>query len=199
MEKYYSMSKITILDLVESWLTAISHGGQRLALVYAVDRYFGSSRPQISLIRHPAAFPAMSPLLTSDLLLALLGLFIPPFPVMVKTGVCSAHTLINIVLSILGGVPGVIHCWYIIISHPDDGIPFLNSPQGNYALVPDAEAQAGSSGRSEGSVSPGGPALSSQAPAQSAQQYADEPGSSNAGPPPAYGAIVGDNKVQYNG
>lgn len=130
---------------------------------------------------------------------------------MVKTGVCSAHTLINIVLSILGGVPGVIHCWYIIISHPDDGIPFLNSPQGNYALVPDAEAQAGSSGRPEGYVSPGEPALSSQspvqspaqapaqAPAQSSQHYADEPGTSNAGPPPAYGTIVGDNKVQYNG
>ncbi|KAF2090601.1 UPF0057-domain-containing protein [Saccharata proteae CBS 121410] len=50
---------------------------------------------------------------TSDVLLYFLALFLPPVPVFLKRG-CGADFLINICLTILGWIPGVIHAWYII-------------------------------------------------------------------------------------
>ncbi|QDS70875.1 plasma membrane proteolipid Pmp3 [Venturia effusa] len=50
---------------------------------------------------------------TADVCLYFLGLFLPPVPVFLKRG-CGADFLINICLSILGWIPGVLHCWYII-------------------------------------------------------------------------------------
>lgn len=50
---------------------------------------------------------------TSDVLLYFLALFIPPVPVFVKRG-CGADVLINILLWVLGWIPGVIHAFYII-------------------------------------------------------------------------------------
>ncbi|KAK3687734.1 hypothetical protein B0T22DRAFT_498055 [Podospora appendiculata] len=53
---------------------------------------------------------------TSDVLLYFLALFVPPLAVFLKRG-CIADFWINICLTILGWLPGVIHAWYIISRH----------------------------------------------------------------------------------
>ncbi|KAF4304812.1 hypothetical protein SLS57_011654 [Botryosphaeria dothidea] len=50
---------------------------------------------------------------TSDVLLYFLALFVPPVPVFIKRG-CGADFLINICLSILGWIPGVLHAFWIV-------------------------------------------------------------------------------------
>ncbi|KAF9482725.1 UPF0057-domain-containing protein [Pholiota conissans] len=50
---------------------------------------------------------------TSDVLLYFLAIILPPVAVFLKRG-CAADFWINICLSILGWIPGVIHAWYII-------------------------------------------------------------------------------------
>lgn len=52
----------------------------------------------------------------SDVCLYFLALFIPPLAVGLKTG-CDANLLINIGLSLLGWLPGVIHAWWVISKH----------------------------------------------------------------------------------
>ncbi|RKF59800.1 putative stress response rci peptide [Erysiphe neolycopersici] len=54
----------------------------------------------------------------SDIFLGLLAILFPPFPVWVKRGICSADSLINICLCALGGIPGILHAWYIISQNP---------------------------------------------------------------------------------
>ena len=49
----------------------------------------------------------------SDVLLYFLAIFIPPVAVLLKRG-CGADLLINIVLTILCWLPGVIHAWWVI-------------------------------------------------------------------------------------
>ncbi|WVW86085.1 hypothetical protein I302_108124 [Kwoniella bestiolae CBS 10118] len=51
-----------------------------------------------------------------DVLLYFLAIFLPPVPVFIKSG-CGADTLINILLWILGWIPGVIHAWWVISRH----------------------------------------------------------------------------------
>ena len=53
---------------------------------------------------------------TSDMCLYFLAVFLPPLAVFFKTG-CGSSFLINILLSILGWIPGVIHAWWIIGKH----------------------------------------------------------------------------------
>ncbi|KAF2635911.1 UPF0057-domain-containing protein [Massarina eburnea CBS 473.64] len=50
---------------------------------------------------------------TSDVLLYFLAIWVPPVPVFLKRA-CGADFLINILLCVLGWIPGVIHAWYII-------------------------------------------------------------------------------------
>jgi len=50
---------------------------------------------------------------TSDVLLYFIAIFVPPLPVLLKRGL-GADFCINILLWILGWIPGVIHSWYII-------------------------------------------------------------------------------------
>ncbi|KAI0795691.1 hypothetical protein C8Q75DRAFT_803556 [Abortiporus biennis] len=50
---------------------------------------------------------------TSDVLLYFIAIFIPPLPVFFKRGL-AADFWINILLWILGWIPGVLHAWYII-------------------------------------------------------------------------------------
>ncbi|KAK3389337.1 hypothetical protein B0H63DRAFT_388879 [Podospora didyma] len=50
---------------------------------------------------------------TSDVLLYFIALFLPPVSVFLKRG-CAADFWINICLSILGWLPGVIHAWWTI-------------------------------------------------------------------------------------
>ncbi|KKZ60115.1 hypothetical protein EMCG_05140 [[Emmonsia] crescens] len=55
-----------------------------------------------------------------DCFLAIIAVLFPPIAVWVKVGVCSADSLINIALLILGYVPGLLHAWYIILKYPED-------------------------------------------------------------------------------
>ncbi|ANZ76208.1 BA75_02633T0 [Komagataella pastoris] len=54
-----------------------------------------------------------------DCLLVIIAVFFPPFPVWVKRGLCSADSVINILLCILGYLPGLLHSWYIISRYPE--------------------------------------------------------------------------------
>ena len=64
--------------------------------------------------------------LTSDTLLAVLAIFLPPFPVLIKRGF-SFDLLLNVFLSFLAYLPGLIHSWYIIVKYKDDGIPGVST------------------------------------------------------------------------
>ncbi|GAA6043840.1 hypothetical protein JCM8097_007229 [Rhodosporidiobolus ruineniae] len=50
---------------------------------------------------------------TSDVLLVLLAILFPPASTAILTG-CSCDTLITILLTVLGYIPGHIHAFYII-------------------------------------------------------------------------------------
>ncbi|KAI0263120.1 hypothetical protein BC834DRAFT_889163 [Gloeopeniophorella convolvens] len=50
---------------------------------------------------------------THDVILYFVALLIPPIPVFLKRG-CRADLWINILLWILGWIPGVLHAWWII-------------------------------------------------------------------------------------
>lgn len=53
---------------------------------------------------------------SSDVFAYLVAIFIPPIAVFLKTG-CGADFLINICLTILGWIPGIIHAWWVISKH----------------------------------------------------------------------------------
>lgn len=57
-------------------------------------------------------------LCVSDLCLVLVSVFFPPLPVWIRRGFCSCDSLINILLCLLGYLPGLIHSWYIIAKYP---------------------------------------------------------------------------------
>ncbi|TEB31807.1 UPF0057-domain-containing protein [Coprinellus micaceus] len=48
-----------------------------------------------------------------NVFLYFMAIFVPPFSVFMKRG-CAAEFWINILLRILGWIPGVIHAWWII-------------------------------------------------------------------------------------
>ncbi len=51
----------------------------------------------------------------SSLIKILLAVFLPPVAVLVERGV-GASLVINIILTILGGVPGMIHALYVVLT-----------------------------------------------------------------------------------
>ncbi|WKZ34449.1 MAG: YqaE/Pmp3 family membrane protein [Anaerolineales bacterium] len=46
----------------------------------------------------------------------IVSLFIPPLAVYMKTGKIDNTFWLNIVLTILGGIPGLLHAWYVIFA-----------------------------------------------------------------------------------
>ncbi|CAG9944959.1 unnamed protein product [Clonostachys rosea f. rosea IK726] len=66
---------------------------------------------------------------SSDLFLCVLAILFPPLPVWVKRGICSADSIINILLLCLGFIPGLIHAWYIIAKFPDPEYDYDPVPQ----------------------------------------------------------------------
>ncbi|KIK08719.1 hypothetical protein K443DRAFT_672246 [Laccaria amethystina LaAM-08-1] len=56
------------------------------------------------------------PFTTSDICKILVAIFIPPLGVFLERG-CGADLLINILLTILGYIPGIIHALYIILKY----------------------------------------------------------------------------------
>ncbi|TGO87956.1 hypothetical protein BPOR_0193g00070 [Botrytis porri] len=67
---------------------------------------------------------------STDIFLGLIAILFPPLAVWVKRGLCSADSLINILLCMLGFLPGLLHAWYIIAKFPD---------QDSYDAIPDSE------------------------------------------------------------
>ncbi|KAF2222406.1 UPF0057-domain-containing protein, partial [Elsinoe ampelina] len=51
----------------------------------------------------------------SDLVSIILAIFIPPLGVLWKQRRCSPDLLINILLTILGYIPGIIHALYVVL------------------------------------------------------------------------------------
>ncbi|KAH9477687.1 plasma membrane proteolipid Pmp3 [Psilocybe cubensis] len=49
-----------------------------------------------------------------DMFLYFLAIFLPPVSVFLKRG-CAADFWINVCLSILGWIPGVIHAWWVFV------------------------------------------------------------------------------------
>ncbi|KAB5554933.1 hypothetical protein GE09DRAFT_1222404 [Coniochaeta sp. 2T2.1] len=159
---------------------------------------------------------------SSDIFLGVLALLFPPLPVWVKRGICSADSLINILLCCLGYLPGLIHAWYIIAKYPEPGYdyePLQQDAEGRvYVIVRDSngrqyrQQQPQHGGQQQQAVSnsnnkkPGQPNTNmsygtTSAPAPAGQNNAGE-GSSNgegnhAAAPPSYAQVVaGDHKVQ---
>lgn len=71
-----------------------------------------SSFPPSQVRRHPSLTPLYHQLTNTT--------------VWVKTGICSADSLINICLCLLGFLPGLLHAWYIIAKYPSDDYESLS-------------------------------------------------------------------------
>ncbi|KAF2739093.1 hypothetical protein EJ04DRAFT_509239 [Polyplosphaeria fusca] len=65
----------------------------------------------------------------TDCFLMLLSVLFPPIGVWVKRGICSADSVINIALCVLGVLPGLLHSWYIILKYPES-YPYEPVPDG---------------------------------------------------------------------
>lgn len=67
-----------------------------------------------------------------DCVLVLLAIIFPPLPVWIKRGLCSTDSLINIILTLLGYLPGLIHSFYIIAKYPDleGGVVIIDEESG---------------------------------------------------------------------
>ncbi|KAI4284059.1 MAG: hypothetical protein L6R38_001697 [Xanthoria sp. 2 TBL-2021] len=72
---------------------------------------------------------------TSDILLGVLAIIFPPIAVWIKSGLCTLDSLINILLCMLGYIPGLLHAWYIIAKYPEE------NPSGAYEPFGDLENQ----------------------------------------------------------
>lgn len=83
----------------------------------------------------------------SDLCLIIISVLFPPLPVWIRRGICSADSLINILLCILGYFPGLIHSWYIIAKYP----PYTTTSHSKvyYIYQNDLEAQRGNTNTSD--------------------------------------------------
>ncbi|KAL2438344.1 hypothetical protein ABEF95_007310 [Exophiala dermatitidis] len=68
-----------------------------------------------------------------DIFLGLIAILFPPIAVWIKSGICSCDSLINILLCMLGYLPGLLHAWYIIARNPERNW--------DYETIPDAESQ----------------------------------------------------------
>ncbi|POS78712.1 hypothetical protein DHEL01_v202896 [Diaporthe helianthi] len=147
---------------------------------------------------------------SSDIFLGFLAILFPPLPVWVKCGICSADSVINILLCVLGFLPGLLHAWYIIAKFPEpdygDYERVRDSEHGRVAYIvvsQDDDGHRSQRPRGQGKqpkparqgnmsygTSQGGG--NSQAGSSSAP-----PPSSDDQPPPSYAQVVmGDNKIQ---
>ncbi|EJT73085.1 plasma membrane proteolipid 3 [Gaeumannomyces tritici R3-111a-1] len=60
--------------------------------------------------------PANMPFTASDICKIILAVILPPLGVFLERG-CGADLLINILLTLLGYLPGIIHALYIILKY----------------------------------------------------------------------------------
>ncbi|KAH7002200.1 hypothetical protein EDB80DRAFT_720124 [Ilyonectria destructans] len=146
---------------------------------------------------------------SADIFLAFIALLFPPLPVWVKCGICSADSLINILLCVLGFVPGLLHSWYIIAKYPEppyeyEALPqdreggrvtyvYVQCPQGQHSQQPKPQPPHGMNygTQSAAAANPAPP------PQEQGIANAGEGSSDHQGVPPSYAEVVaGDNKIQ---
>lgn len=128
--------------------------------------------------------------------------------VWIKSGICTADSLINILLCTLGYLPGLIHAWYIISLYPEPDSEYetlnQNPEAGNaqgervtyYYVGHRASGEALRSQSTPGNQRAYG---TLPAPTHERPQYEQNggQGQTEEGVPPSYEqAIQGDNKVQ---
>lgn len=65
------------------------------------------------------------------MILYILAIILPPAPVLIIRG-CGAHFCLNILLTLLGWLPGLLHAWYVIARH--DRIERQGRYQDTYGL-----------------------------------------------------------------
>lgn len=128
-----------------------------------------------------------------------------PLPVWIKSGLCTADSLINICLCVLGYFPGLLHAWYIIAKYPeasDDAYERINDGgEGgtvSYYYVGPAQQQQqqGQGHGQQGGQQQRGYGATNHNMVPERQQPSGGEGAS-AGVPPSYEqAVRGDHKVQ---
>lgn len=147
---------------------------------------------------------------SGDIFLGLLAILFPPIAVWIKSGICTADSLINILLCTLGYIPGLIHAWYIISLYPEpDDYEYQTIPndQGENGRVTYyyVNHQPSSEALRQQNQPHGGQHMYVAGPQQQrgygtvAQQEGQQAGGESAqgGVPPSYEqAVQGDNKVQ---
>lgn len=52
----------------------------------------------------------------SDIILYIIAFFVPPVAVLLRAGFCSSDFLLNVLLTLLGFLPGMLHAFYFIAS-----------------------------------------------------------------------------------
>lgn len=135
--------------------------------------------------------------------------------VWVKSGICSCDSLINILLCVLGYLPGLLHAWYIIARHPErdydyEPIPDAEGGRVTYYFIrhePSRRDYGSQQNCGHNRPAPPPPAPASR-PAQASNRPAPPPPNEPAGPsvgagseepgaPPSYSEVVkGDHKIQ---
>ncbi|KAI1762922.1 hypothetical protein GGR53DRAFT_396314 [Hypoxylon sp. FL1150] len=146
---------------------------------------------------------------SADLFLGLLAILFPPLPVWVKCGLCSADSIINILLCMLGYIPGLLHSWYIISKFPES-YEYEEIPQdgergshGNnrvtYVFVrqPEREPQPKPTSPTHPNYGGMGHGNSNNAAGSSSSAGPASDGHDEGRAPPTYAeAVKGDHKVQ---
>ena len=94
---------------------------------------------------------------TSNLLLYLLAIFLPPVAVFLKRGL-HADFVINVVFTIIGWIPGVIHAWFVVGRYERSGFggvyqaPVTTTTTTTAPLAPTTMMDTGGTGAVGGSV-----------------------------------------------
>jgi len=151
----------------------------------------------------------------ADIFLGLLAILFPPLAVWVKTGLCSVDSLINLLLCMLGYIPGLLHAWYIIAKFPEESEYERVSQDAERGgrggdrvtfVVVHPDQQQQQSGRPQqkqpqpqpkGGMNYGSTSSDNNNNNASSGSAAENGGSSSNNPPPTYSeAVRGDNKIQ---
>lgn len=67
----------------------------------------------------------------SSIILFVLAVFLPPAAVLIARG-CGAHFCLNILLTLLGWLPGLLHAWYVVARQ--DRIERMRRYEGHYGM-----------------------------------------------------------------
>ncbi|GAW10748.1 hypothetical protein EKO27_g4333 [Xylaria grammica] len=146
---------------------------------------------------------------SSDIFLGVIAILFPPLAVWVKCGLCSADSIINILLCVLGYIPGLLHAWYIIAKFPDtdeyERVPQQDYESGHggrvtYVIVPAPQSQPNAQPKHSQPANYGTASANNDAGSSSRPQQNEASGSSSDGndrAPPTYAeAVKGDHKIQ---